>query len=258
MYIKFLLLIFVLILVQYTTARQTDELFTKAMALKAEQKFEESFDLFSQLLKKDSTNVDYLSNASYIYSKLGFRQPDEKTRNNYYRTAAYLAQKGISINKNSAPSHFSYVVAIGRLTEHASNKEKIANVKLIKSECDYILKLNPDHGGAWHVLGRWNREIANLNVFEKVAINTMFGGLPDGGSYDDAINCFIKAIQYEPRYIVHYYELALTYYQRNNDYKDKIAAKIWLQKGLALPEDKRDEDYPSYKKLCEYLLKKVS
>lgn len=88
-------------------------------------------------------------------------------------------------------------------------------------------------------------------------INTMFGGVPEGGSFEAAIDSFLKAIGLEPKNIIHYYELAQTYYERNNK-SDKIYAKVWVMKALDLPENKFDPDYPSHKKKCEELLKKVS
>lgn len=38
-----------------------------ALQLKEAKKWKEAFDAFSLLLKSDSTNVDYLTNASYLY-----------------------------------------------------------------------------------------------------------------------------------------------------------------------------------------------
>lgn len=252
--------LFLLILYANSSAfcQSNNDLFNKALQLKTTAKFYESFAIFKQLLRSDSSNVEFLHNTSYLYSKLGFDQPGENSKNNYYNIASYLAQKAIGINKNSAGAHFSYALALGRLTEHASNKQKLANAKLIKSECDKTLKLDPKNAGAWHILGRWHREIAGFNVFEKLLINTLLGGMPEGGSYDAAIDCFKKSIQLEPNQILHYYELSLSYYQRNNDYRDKIAAKVWLQKALAIPDNKNDTDFSVYKRQCQELLKKVN
>ena len=74
------------------------------------------------------------------------------------------------------------------------------------------ISLNPKLAGAYHILGRWHRAIAGFNVIEKAMINSFFGGVPPGGSYEDALKSFMTAIGIEPKYMNHQYELAQTYY----------------------------------------------
>lgn len=251
----YLLNVFILFGVK-SLSQTNDEFYKRALQLNHESKFEESFEIFRQLLKSDSANVNYLHNTSFLYCKMGFGQPTEASRMDFYRTGEYLAKKALAIDKNSAGAHYSYAVALGRLNEHASNKQKIAVAKQIKQEADMAVKLDPKLAGAYHVLGRWHRTIAGFNTFEKLMINTMFGGVPEGGSYEAAIESFTKAIQLEPNNIIHYYELAQTYYERDNK-SDKIYAKVWVMKAIELPENKNDKDYPVFKKKCEELLQKV-
>jgi tetratricopeptide (TPR) repeat protein len=228
--------------------------FEQAMKYKAESKFPEAFAILKDLVNADSDNVEYLHNLSFLYSKLGYRQADEKEKITYYKQAEYLAKKAIEKNNSSAGAHYSYALALGRMNENAGNKQKIANAKLIKTECDLAVKLDPRLAGAYHILGRWHREIAGFNAVEKLMINTLFGGVPQGGSYDAAIESFQKSIQLEPKYSLHYYELALTYYDRNNE-NDKTYAKVWLQKALEIPILNEDDQNTHDK--CEELLRKV-
>ena len=206
------------------------------------------------LVRGDSTNADYLHTMSYLYSKLGYRQSTEKERGNYYRQAEYLAKKAIGISASSAGAHYAFALALGRINENASNKQKIANAKLVRTECDLAVKLDPKLAGAYHILGRWHREIAGFSGIEKLMINTLFGGVPEGGSYDAAIESFQKAIQLEPKYSLHYYELGLTYYDRNNK-QDRTFAKVWLEKALQIPVI--NEDDKNTREKCEGLLNKV-
>ena len=228
--------------------------FDMAMKYKAESKYPEAFTILKDLLKADSSQVEYLHNMSFLYSKLGYRQLTERERTAYYAKAEYLAKKAILLNSNSAGAHYAYALALGRLNENAGNRQKIANAKLIRNECDLAVKLDPRLAGAYHILGRWHREIAGFNSIEKLMINTLFGGVPQGGSYESAMECFMKAIQIEPRYILHYYELAATYYARNHT-GDKSYAKVWLQKALELQP--MNEDDKNTLEKCRELMKKV-
>lgn len=222
-------------------AQQQDEQFRQAVKLKNESRFEESLAIFQQLLKADSGRTEFLYNTSFLYSKLGNRQKDESDRLNYFNKAEYLAKKAIATDPNNAEGHYTYALALGRMNENASSKQKIANAKLIKGECEAGLKLNPKHTGLFHILGRWHRTVAGFNFMEKGMINAFYGGVPEGGSYKDALDCFSKAVLLEPRYMLHKFELAQTYYERGEG-DDNILCKIWCKKVLEMaPVDSDDK-----------------
>jgi hypothetical protein len=73
-------------------------------------------------------------------------------------------------------------------------KAKIEMSREVKAEAERALALNPKDDRAMHVLGRWNREIARLNVFEKTAAKVAFGGVPEGASMNDAVTWLEKAV----------------------------------------------------------------
>lgn len=129
---------------------QSDELYKKALQLNHETRYKESFVIFQQLLKSDSNNVDYLHQTSFLFTKLGFSNSTDAEKMSSYRQGEYLAKKAIALNNNSAGAHYSYAIALGRINENAGNKQKIANAKLIKSECDLAIKLDPELAGAYH------------------------------------------------------------------------------------------------------------
>ena len=82
-------------------------------------------------------------------------------------------------------------------------------------------------------------------------INTFFGGVPKGGAYEDAVKSFKMAIIYEPNYILHKYELAVTYHEMDND----LIAIVWLKKALEIPAT--NEDDRKRRKKCKELLQKI-
>ncbi len=233
-------------------AQTTEEQYAKAYKLKTEFKCKEALPLFQALIKGDSNNVNYLQFGSYCYSKCGFYYAPEAEKMTYYKTAEYLAKKAIKKNEAQADAHYAYAMALGRINENASSKQKIANAKLIKTEVDRAIALNPRLAGAYHILGRWNRTIAGFNSVEKIMINSFFGGVPPGGSYDDAVKAFMMAIGIEPKYMAHQYELAQTYYEMGKP----VEAKLWAQKALEITPVSDDDK--KAKTDCEALLKKLN
>jgi hypothetical protein len=223
----------------YLTAQTAEEQYAKALKLKTEYNYKDAFPLFQKLLKSDSTQVNYLTGASYCYTKFGYFYAPDAEKLNYYKTADYLSRKAIQKNTNSADAHYTYAMALGRLNENASSKQKIANAKLIKSEVDRAIALNPKLAGAYHILGRWHRTIAGFNMIEKAMINSFFGGVPPGGSYDDAVKAFMTAITLEPSSIIHQYELAETYHEMGKDVEAKVWAKKVTEMNPVSPDDKK-------------------
>ena len=235
-------------------AQSHEEQYKQAVKFRNESRYEESLAIFQQLLKTDSSRIEYLCGASYLYSKLGNRQKVEKNRQEYFQRAEYLAKKAISINPNNAEGHYTYALSIARQNEYASTKQKIANAKLIRTQCDLALKINPKHTGVLHILGRWHRSIAGFNAIEKGMINAFFGGVPEGGSYKDAIDCFSKAVLLEPTFMLHQFELAQTYYDRDEG-DDRLLCKIWCKRVLDMKAKDEDERLTQQKAMA--LLKKV-
>lgn len=250
---KLLQMAAVILLVSNSGFAQTiEEQYAKAYKLKQEYKYKEAFPLFQALLKADSSNVNYLQNASYLYTKYGFYYAPGAEKMNYYNTAGYLAKKAIKVNEASADAHYVYAMALGRINENASSKQKVANSKLIRSEVDRAIALNPKLAGPYHILGRWHRTIAGFNVIEKAMINSFFGGVPPGGSYEDAVKSFMMAISLEPKYMNHQYELAETYYEMGK----VVEAKLWAAKALEITP--ANDDDRKAKTDCEALLKKLN
>lgn len=233
-------------------AQTSEEQYAKAYKFKLDYKYKEAFPLFQALLKSDSGNVNYLQNASICYAKYGFYYAPEAEKMKYYKTAEYLAKKAIKVDEGQADAHYAYAMALGRINENASSKQKISNAKLIRTEVDRAIALNPRLAGAHHILGRWHRTIAGFSSVEKIMINSFFGGVPPGGSYDDAEKAFMTAISIEPKYMSHQFELAQTYY----DMGKKVEAKLWAQKTLEITPS--GDDDKKAKTDCEALLKKLN
>jgi tetratricopeptide (TPR) repeat protein len=246
------LLIFILGVTCCTYGQNPDQLHQTALNLKNEFKYKDALPYFQALIKLDSGNVNYLSEGSQVYTRYGYLyMKTDAEKQKYFHIGEYLAKKAIAKDANSAEGHYGYALALGRINENASSKQKIANAKLIKSEVDLCIKLNPKQAGAYHILGRWHATIAGFNAFEKAMINSFFGGVPPGGSYEDAIKAFQTAISLEPKNMIHQYEIANTYYAMGN----KIYARVWIDKALALPVVS-DEDKLTIEK-CKTLKKKL-
>jgi tetratricopeptide (TPR) repeat protein len=210
----------------------------------------DALNQFLQVLTIDSTNYESVWNASLLYSKIGRRLTDEDQQKTYYTKARQLAQKALRINGKDAESNYVMAVALGRMALISGAHDKVAAARDIQNYAQLALKYDPQHAGAWYVLGVWNYDVANLNFFERAAANVLFGGIPDGTAIN-AIADYKKAIQLDPTYILYWKALGEAY--DNVDQKDNAISAL----KTAVSLKPRTADDPDYIKQAQNLLKKL-
>jgi tetratricopeptide (TPR) repeat protein len=248
-----LVLGYIICSISLAIGQSNSDLVKKGIELRSSGKYTDALAIFQPLLQKDSSNVVYLQYTSYLLGKVWHeKELDENECLPYYYRAEYLAKKAIKIDSNSAEAHYAYAFALGIINEYASHKQQIANGKTMKDEIDKCLRLNPHHAGAYHLLGRWSRRMAEFNGFEKLMVKTLYGATLPEATYKDAADAFQKAIVYEPDYLLHQYELAYTYHEMDKD----VDAQVWLQHAINDVSYKGD-DANNVKDKCRKLLQKI-
>jgi tetratricopeptide (TPR) repeat protein len=107
---------------------------------------------------------------------------------------------------------------------------------VVRSESAESVKINPRFALGWHVLGRWNYEIANLNAVLRVVAEAVYGKMPPA-SNEEAIRALSRAVELEPGNALFHAELGRAYLAAGR----KDEAKRELQKSLTLPRRSRDD-----------------
>lgn len=209
-----------------------------------------AFNKFKEILKVQPTNIYALNKCSELCSRIGKRQTDKRVINDYYAAAKTYAGIALKIDSNNAEANCVMAIALGRSSLNKSGKEKIITAKEIKIYVDRSIKNDPKNFKAWHVLGRWNYELGNLNFIERGAARLLYGSIPEG-SVKNAIIAFEKSNSISDGFILNYFELAKAY--NKNDEKNK--AIITINKMLLLPN--HTEDDPAIKEDGKRLLKEI-
>jgi tetratricopeptide (TPR) repeat protein len=244
-----LLLIFCIALLFSNASAQSIGLLIKsADKLESVPDEEAAFSKFKEVLKIQPANIYALNKCSELCSRIGQRQTDKKLRDDYYKAAERYAGISLRLDSNNAEANCVMAVALGKSSLSKSGKEKIINAKEIKKYVDRSLQNNPQNFVAWHVLGRWNYELGNLNIIERTAARIFYGNIPEG-SMDNAIAAFEKSSSISEGFILNYLELAKAY-KKNGQNKKAIAC---INKMLVLPN--KTEDDASIKEQGKKLLK---
>ena len=210
-------------------AQSVDEMIQEARQLETQMKETEALEKDKDILKIQPAQLDALNQASQLSARIGNRQKNKEDKITYFNQAKSYAQEALKVNPNNAQSNLSMAIAMGRMALISGAKDKVAASKEVKKYAELAIKFDPKLAQGYHVLGKWNYEVANLNAFERGAAKMLFGGLPDG-SLQNAISNYEKCRQLDPSFLLNYYELARAY--KENDEQEK--AMEVLKKALTL------------------------
>ncbi|HEX9934877.1 MAG TPA: tetratricopeptide repeat protein [bacterium] len=207
---------------------------------------------YMKALEIEPNNYEALWNTGDQITEVADKLPakEKAAKKTEFLKAADLCKKAILANPNGWEGHFRLSVAEGRLALFLGGKEKINMSKAIKAEADTAVILNPNADLAYHVLGRWHQNLANLSGFLKFFAKILYGGVPPG-SNEESVAMFKKAIEIDPNHVEHYLELARTYQFMGR--KDMMREP--LEKALSLPD--KEEDDPQFKNEARAMLAKL-
>ena len=244
------LFIFCFLFTAVARSQPVTELLTKADQLQKELKAEEAYSTYKEVVKIDPRNLTALIMCSELASGIGKKQEDKAKSLDFYNAAKIYGERALNVDSTNAEANCAMAIAMGRMAMVSSGKEKVIDVREIKRYADLALKYDAKSFKAWHILGKWNFEVSNLNGIEKALIKILYGGVPQA-SVDDAIKYYEKAKSLEPSFILNLLELARAY--RKNGQDDKAIENI--NKLLKLP-NKTAED-PFYKSEAKKILSEL-
>ena len=220
-----------------TNAQDINTLIKEGDRLEAIPNEKAAFRKFKEVLKLNATNIYALNKCSELCSRIGQRETvNTKLRGEYYQAAKIYAQTALKVDPKNSEANCVMAIALGRSSMTKTGKEKILNAKEVKKHVDAAIANNPKNFKAWHVLGRWQYEISNLNAVERGLVKILYGGLP-AASLKQSIYAFEKARALRPEFLLNYYEMAKAY--KDNDNKAKAIAYLRLM--ISLPNQTEDD-----------------
>jgi tetratricopeptide (TPR) repeat protein len=145
--------------------------------------------------------------------------------------AAALARDAIAIDPAGAQGHLYLAIALGRLAERASGGRRIDLARETWSEATRALQVDPTSDLAHHVLGVWNRGVAEAGTVVLVVAKLLYGPLPPA-SLEASEAHLRRAIELQPASIAHRVELGLTLAASGRP----AEAREQIERGLAIPD----------------------
>lgn len=203
---------------------------------------EESLELFLRVLEADSKNYDALWTISIIYSRIGYRLNSGSEMEEYFEKAKSYAEKAIEYHSDKGRSYYVYAVALARLTDMMSKRDRIRAAHEIKENVEKAIEIEPDYAPFWHLYGVWHSDVANVSRVDRMAARFISGGVPRA-SNEKAEEYLKKAIQMDEERILFRMDLAKHYTEvGENEKAVEVLEKIREMKARTKFDDGKFEE----------------
>jgi tetratricopeptide (TPR) repeat protein len=147
------------------------------------------------------------------------------------------AQRSVKAGPNNSQAHLSLAIVYGKISYLKPARERMQDSRLILEEAQKAVALDSRNDLAWHVLGRWNYEVANLSAPVKFIAEMLYGKLPEA-SNEKALECFRKAVALNPKRLLNQAELGRAFAVIGQ----KDDARAALKKAIEMPSREKDDD----------------
>jgi tetratricopeptide (TPR) repeat protein len=245
------LLVGMLVLVCGAVRAETAEaLIAKGDAFDERLQPNEALQFYLPADKLDPDNAELLVRIARQYRHLMSDTSSKKEKLRLGRISLEFAQRAATLAPKDAEAQLSPAISYGKMLPYMGNKEQVDASPKIKEAVDRTLQLNPKNDNAWHILGRWNRVLAEMSPLKRVLAGAIYGGLPVT-TKEAAEKCLLKAIALNPNRLMHYIELGRIYAAMGR----KEEARKFIEKARSMPNKEKDD--PEMKAIGEELLKKL-
>jgi tetratricopeptide (TPR) repeat protein len=200
--------------------------------------------------KLEPDNVDVLVRIARQYRHLMSDTSSKKEKLRLGNISLQFAQRAAILAPHNAEAQLSPAISYGKMLPYMGSRDQVDASPRIKEAVDRTLRLDPINDTAWHILGRWNRVLADISLVKRVLVKAIYGDLPVTTN-EEAEKCLRKAIAINPNRLIHYIELGRIYAQMGR----KEEARKNILKGLSMPN--REKDDSEMKEIGRETLKKM-
>jgi len=201
-----------------------------------EFKSAEALAAYQKALATSPDDPALLRKISKQYVEMVLDAPSKKEKVRLAQLGYDTALRAKKLAPNDAEVRLTVAIAAGRLAFYSEPRRRLELSSVVRSESAAAVKINPGFALGWHVLGRWNYEIANLNPLLRVVAEAVYGKMPPA-SNEEAISDLSRAVELEPGNALFHAELGRAYLAAGR----KAEAKRELQKSLTFPRRTRDD-----------------
>jgi len=231
-------------------AEDTDALIAKGDQFDKQLQAKEALEVYLPANKLEPDNVKLLVCIARQYRHLMSDTSSQQEKLRLGNVSLEFATRAAALAPKNAEAQLSPAISLGKMLPFMGSKDQFNASPRIKAAVDRAIHLDPANDNAWHILGRWNRVLANVSAVKRVMAKALYGDLPVT-SNEAAEKCLLKAIEINPNRLMHYIELGRIYAAMGR----KDEARKFIKKGLAMPNKEKDD--PEMREIGQQTLQKL-
>jgi tetratricopeptide (TPR) repeat protein len=186
------------------TGQTFSEIISRGDSLYEIYDYDGSIGFYSSACREDSSNFEPFWKLGRSLNLKG-EIAEEDSQLAIYEAARDAELHALSLDENKADAHFQLARALGKIALHKGIFKSASLAKKVREECWKALEIDSLHDGAWHILGRWHREVGKKPKILRIPM-----GLGKANR-EDAIKYMRKAVDINPNIINHHLEMGNTY-----------------------------------------------
>src|SRR5258708_21357 len=128
--------------------------------------------------KLEPKNAQLMVRIARQYRHLMSDSSDKNEKLRLGRISLEYAQRAVILAPNDSEAQLQPAISYGKMLPFMGSKEQVDASPRIKQSVDRALQLNPKNDTAWHILGRWNRVLADINPLKRMLAGVLYGNLP--------------------------------------------------------------------------------
>lgn len=172
-----------------------------------------ALDLYRRAYERDSLRYGLLYRLASAANDRGQDlladdRPEQAER--FIREATGYARQLRTHFPERSGTWFQMAATVGNLALFVGGRQKVSLGREVESHARRAIELDSTNANAHLALGIFYREVGDLNWIQRAAANTLFGGVPDGGT-ERALPALNQARRLNPDLNMVHYELAVTY-----------------------------------------------
>ncbi|HEY4064010.1 MAG TPA: hypothetical protein VGM30_19015 [Puia sp.] len=188
-------------------AQDITSLLNQGARLEASFKEEEALPIYQEVLHLQPRNVTALCRCSDLCCRIGNRQQDKTKKIALFKAGKAYADAAYRVDPANSEVNIVMAFSLARMALIDNAREKVAAAGDIKRFAEAAIKYDPANFKGYHILGRWNYEVSDLNVVERTLARWFFGALPEA-SLHESIAYYEKSMALRPDFMLNYLELA--------------------------------------------------
>jgi tetratricopeptide (TPR) repeat protein len=234
---RFLGVVFLFGLIEIAFAAElASDLIEKGKVFERKFQANDALPFYLAAEKLEPKDSDLLVRIARQYRYLMTDAPDNQEKLRLGHIALDYSERAAACGPKDCDAQLAPAITLGKMLPYMPTKEQVSASPKIKESVDKALAIDRQNDTAWHILGRWNRVLAEVSSTKRFFASLIYGQLPKG-SIDEAEQDMKKAIAINPHRLMHYIELGRIYAQMGKNQE----ARDLINKGLTMRDAEKDD-----------------